>query len=114
MYDYISEAEALDDWADYGDELEDDWDDDYEVSKYSKPKTGLGEKQTELLKRKTIVEKAKVGDTVKCPVCNKKFVKSTYNKIFCSNGRTVKGRSSCKDVYHNTFPKRNGKINPYF
>lgn len=51
-------------------------------------------------------KKAKRGSTIRCPNCSKKIVKTTYNKVFCSNGRTVKGRSSCKDVYWNTINPR--------
>lgn len=52
-------------------------------------------------KRYQIAKAAKVGSKIFCPGCGKLFVKTTYNKVFCSNGRTVKGQSSCKDRYHN-------------
>ncbi len=44
-------------------------------------------------------ENVKIGDTVKCPVCQEYFVKKTKNQKFC--GRKIKGRSSCKNKYHN-------------
>lgn len=45
---------------------------------------------------------ANVGDSIVCPTCGKTHIKTTYNKVFCSNGRTNKGRANCKDRYHNT------------
>jgi hypothetical protein len=44
---------------------------------------------------------ANVGERVLCPVCGKGVVKKTHNQVFCSNGRTRKGASSCKDKYWN-------------
>ncbi|QPI17827.1 hypothetical protein POP12_035 [Pectobacterium phage POP12] len=41
------------------------------------------------------------GENIECPYCGKVFVKKG-NKTFCSNGRTVKGKSSCKDKFHNS------------
>lgn len=46
---------------------------------------------------------AKQGTTFACPSCGKSTVKSTYNKVFCSNGRTArKGQNNCKDRYWNS------------
>lgn len=41
---------------------------------------------------------AKVGSTVKCAACGKKFVKHSYQQVFCSN----KGPRNCKDRYWNS------------
>lgn len=60
----------------------------------------------------SLAKSAKVGDTVCCAGCGKKFIKTTYNKTFCSNGRTTKGKSSCKDRYHNMMtPSRLDRLN---
>lgn len=40
---------------------------------------------------------AKAGDTISCPCCGKRFVKRTYQQVFCSN----KGAGNCKDRYWN-------------
>jgi hypothetical protein len=40
---------------------------------------------------------AKVGETVACGCCNKKFVKRSYQQAFCSN----RGNNNCKDRYWN-------------
>jgi hypothetical protein len=49
---------------------------------------------------------AKVGDFVQCPVCGRRFIKQTYNQIFCSNAKT-KLRNNCKDKYWNNIdPKK--------
>ena len=38
-------------------------------------------------------ERAEVGATIDCPTCDRRIVKTAYNKRFCS--------TSCKDRYHN-------------
>lgn len=84
-----TEADALDDQSDYG--AADDFAEDearkmhaaYEHAKHTK-----------------------TGCTMTCPGCGKRIVKTTYNKVFCSNGRTVKGRSSCKDYFWNVINPR--------
>lgn len=43
---------------------------------------------------------APVGAIIVCPVCNKTEIKRTKAQAFCSVKR--KGRSSCRDKYHNT------------
>lgn len=42
---------------------------------------------------------AKVGERVKCgnSQCSRFFIKKSYQQAFCCN----KGRSNCKDTYHN-------------
>lgn len=42
---------------------------------------------------KGINEQAKVGETIKCPICGRLFKKKSYQQKFCS--------ISCKDKYHN-------------
>lgn len=44
---------------------------------------------------------AKVGSKLSCPVCGVSFLKTTYHKVFCSNQKTHRGKSSCKDQYWN-------------
>lgn len=53
-------------------------------------------------KRKLYVKarKAKVGTVIECPWCGKQHMKSTYNKVFCSNAKTLIG-GNCKDDYWN-------------
>jgi len=58
------------------------------------------ETRAKLCKRYTVASEAKIGTTIHCPVCNKAIVKTTYHKIFCSNGKTRKG-GNCKDKYWN-------------
>ena len=43
---------------------------------------------------------ANVGDTIQCPVCGQRIVKTTYHKVFCSNQKTKKN-GNCKDQYWN-------------
>jgi hypothetical protein len=54
-----------------------------------------------LERRYQIARNAKVGSTISCPVCSRSIVKTTYHKVFCSNNKTLRGRSSCKDQYWN-------------
>ncbi len=51
---------------------------------------------------------AETGATIHCPYCNKAIIKSTYNKVFCSNGRTH-GKKNCKDGYWNFVPAERRK-----
>jgi len=44
---------------------------------------------------------AKIGSKLSCPVCRASFLKTTYHKVFCSNQKTQRGSSSCKDQYWN-------------
>lgn len=57
-------------------------------------------------------KEAKVGDEIKCPSCKAKFIKKSYQQVFC---KTKKG-SKCKDKYWNTVTptKRNNttRISP--
>ena len=42
---------------------------------------------------------AKRGSTISCPTCGKQHIKTSYQKVFCSNGSHGKG--NCKDRYWN-------------
>lgn len=44
---------------------------------------------------------ARVGSMIACPTCGKEHLKTTYHKVFCSNGKTKRG-GNCKDRYWNT------------
>lgn len=91
--EYMSEADALNEWSDEGEE-------DFEEEYCAEEQTA---KKAELLRnrrQKALV--AKVGEAIVCAYCGKKMIKKTYNQVFCSNGRTCKGHSSCKDKYWNT------------
>ena len=50
-------------------------------------------------------KRAEVGTSIRCPTCEKLIVKSTYHKTFC-NSKKTKGRSSCKDYYHNVVTEK--------
>lgn len=55
-------------------------------------------KQVQKLKNKhDIASKANVGTEICCSACKTKFVKTSYQKVFCSN----KGKGNCKDKYWN-------------
>ena len=79
-----TEGQALDDQSDYG-AAEDYADQEGQrmLDLYSKAKS------------------TKIGQNMQCPSCGKGIVKTTYNKVFCSNGRNTKGKSSCKDYFWN-------------
>lgn len=62
-------------------------------------------KAQEMVDLYTCARSTKIGSLMFCPGCGKKIVKTTYNKVFCSNGRTTKGRSSCKDYYWNVITR---------
>lgn len=53
-----------------------------------------------LRRRYKLAKSAKVGDTIMCPSCCKKFVKRTYQHTFCSS-KKKNGRQVCKDFYWN-------------
>ena len=98
--DWVSEAEALDDWL--GDEDEDG-------NFAPTVRTLLGISTTRVV---TIVKPydkvaalavyetskaARQGSSVCCPTCDKRFTKASAQQAFCSN----KGRGNCKDVFWN-------------
>nr|MDD4922188.1 hypothetical protein [Bacteroidales bacterium] len=59
-----------------------------------------------------IAKAAKVGETIQCPACGSKFVKSSYQQVFCK----TKPGTQCKDRFWNTVTpgKRNNttRISP--
>lgn len=65
-----------------------------------------------LIKRYNAAAKAKVGDTIECPSCGTKFVKTHHLMKFCK----TKEKTVCKDYYWNnvTPEKRNNttRISP--
>jgi len=42
---------------------------------------------------------ASIGSVIRCPTCYRQHQKTTYHKVFCSNGRRRGG--NCKDRYWN-------------
>lgn len=58
-----------------------------------------------MLNRYSAAKKAETRATISCPCCGKLIIKKTYNKIFCSNGRTKKG-GNCKDNFWNVVDER--------
>lgn len=91
--EYMSEADALNEWSDEGcDEFEEEYEEEERTNR----------KAEVLRERRQRAMDAKIGAEIACAYCNKKMIKKSYNQVFCSNGRTCKGRSSCKDKYWNT------------
>lgn len=63
------------------------------------------ERQEELKRLYDIAKAAKVGSDIVCPVCKTVHKKTTYHKVFCSNGK--KTSKDCKSKYWNTIhPER--------
>ncbi|QFR55839.1 hypothetical protein JC221_193 [Yersinia phage JC221] len=63
------------------------------------------ERIDELKRLYDVAKAAKVGTTIICPVCKTEHIKTTYHKVFCSNGK--KGSKDCKSRYWNTIhPER--------
>lgn len=63
------------------------------------------ERQTSLIELYSLAKSAKVGSVIKCPTCGTEHTKTTYHKVFCSNGKKTK--KDCKTKYHNTIhPER--------
>ncbi len=121
--DYVTEAEAMDDWADedFADEI------DYNHPGYSfaimrgpfgpetvhlmygRPMFGHKEvreprlvtskpyNRMEALELYEKAKAAKVGESVCCAACKKSFTKKSYQQAFCSN----KGKNNCKDIFWN-------------
>lgn len=84
-----SEGQALEDESDHG-----------AAEHYAEQR---GQEMLDLYSK---AKSTKVGQVMSCPGCGKGTVKTTYNKVFCSNGRNTKGRSSCKDYYWNVINPR--------
>ena len=65
-----------------------------------------------LVEGKQKCAEAKIGSEISCPSCGTKFVKKSYNSVFCKS----KGKTVCKDHYWNNVDecKRNNttRISP--
>lgn len=57
------------------------------------------ERQLVMLRLYSEAKAAKIGSVVYCPLCGVKHTKTTYHKVFCSNGKKTK--KDCKSKYHN-------------
>lgn len=67
------------------------------------------ERQQELTRLYEVAKAAKVGTDIVCPVCKTMHNKTTYHKVFCSNGR--KTNKDCKSKYWNTIhPERLDRV----
>ncbi|QDH49238.1 hypothetical protein PHYNN_36 [Pantoea phage Phynn] len=67
------------------------------------------ERQRSLAEKYATAKAAKVGSVIVCPTCGDSHTKTTYHKIFCSNGK--KSKKDCKSRYHNTIhPERLERI----
>lgn len=67
----------------------------------------------DMLQAYTSAKSSPVGSTVHCPTCGVAHIKTTYQKVFCSNGKTKRG-GNCKDVYWNSVDdKRSERANKY-
>lgn len=76
----------------------------------SKTKT---DRIADMLQAYTSAKSSPVGSTVYCPTCGVAHIKTTYQKVFCSNGKTKRG-GNCKDVYWNSVDeKRSERANKY-
>lgn len=87
----VTEAEALNDMADAAD-------DDF----YERLDDQVESSRDNMRALYADARRAQVGATIRCPTCRRLHVKTTYHKVFCSNGRTKgKGKRNCKDGYWN-------------
>ena len=67
------------------------------------------ERQKDIKQLYDVAKAAKVGTMITCPTCKELHKKTTYHKVFCSNGK--KSRKDCKSKYWNTIhPERLGRI----
>ncbi len=133
MKDYISEAEALED-SGFQVTVEDD--DGYDggfmwglkrpqrktpvqysdgsvryetVVKEVNGRVITSERQKDIKQLYDVAKAAKVGTMITCPTCKQLHKKTTYHKVFCSNGK--KSRKDCKSKYWNTIhPERLDRI----
>ena len=104
MKEYMSEAEALEEWSDEG--LE-----DIQETRRCRNILAIGNDivcssgdtklSRKMKKRYAINKEAKIGSEINCACCGKSTIKTTYHKMFCSNGKTKK-KGNCKDRYWNT------------
>lgn len=134
MKDYISEADALED-SGFHVTIEDE-DDGYDggvmwglkrpqrktpvqysdgsvryetVVKEVNGRVITSERQKDIKQLYDVAKAAKVGTMIICPTCKELHKKTTYHKVFCSNGK--KSRKDCKSKYWNTIhPERLDRI----
>lgn len=134
MKDYISEADALED-SGFHVTIEDE-DDGYDggamwglkrpqrktpvqysdgsvryetVVKEVNGRVITSERQKDIKQLYDVAKAAKVGTMIVCPTCKELHKKTTYHKVFCSNGK--KSRKDCKSKYWNTIhPERLDRI----
>lgn len=67
------------------------------------------ERQKDIKQLYDVAKAAKVGTEIICPVCKELHKKTTYHKVFCSNGK--KSSKDCKSKYWNTIhPERLDRI----
>lgn len=60
-----------------------------------------------------VAKAAPIGSQIKCPVCSQTHKKTTYHKIFDTNGKTKKN-GNCKDKYWNVVePSRRERAKHY-
>lgn len=135
MKDYISEAEALEE-SGFQVTIDEDEDGGYDggvmwglkrpqrktpvqysdgsvryetVVKEVNGRVITSERQKDIKQLYDVAKAAKVGTEIVCPVCKEKHKKTTYHKVFCSNGK--KSRKDCKSKYWNTIhPERLDRI----
>lgn len=87
-----TEAEALDDMLENGDEDSDNF---LPVRTLVGQLNGLT--RVEATQRYEVAKAAKPGSDCICPRCSKTFKKKSYQQAFCSN----KGPGNCKDIFWN-------------
>ena len=91
-----SEADALDDMSDGGAE------DDLRELEEERYHESVESDRNSMRALYADARRAQVGATIRCSTCRRLHVKTTYHKVFCSNGRTKgKGKRNCKDGYWN-------------
>lgn len=78
---------------------------------YYEEKSDLERKLEGIEHRYNIAKNAKIGSMIQCAYCGKHIKKTTYHKKFCSNQKTSKNKSSCKDKYWNLIDFRRFSYN---
>ena len=90
-----TEAQALTDWLVAFDNDEDE--DEREERKADERTATIKSYKTQYEANKL----AKVGTEIICPVCRKKFIKKSYQQVFCVR-TDRKQKHRCKDIYWNS------------
>lgn len=62
----------------------------------------MNKKQKKLIEAKEKCTLAKIGSEITCPSCQTKFLKKSYNSVFCK----TKGKTVCKDYYWNNVDEK--------